>query len=146
MADKIIKRPDTPLAETPTPNFSFTSRYEKVQTNQAKNEKAGKVPAGLNVSDGKATAKPYEKRFIPADKNRSDALIVDSGNKTVKKSVTGSQKSREDLRTSFVKDSTDTMQRRNSNSNFYNVASGSKKDLSESDKKSLISLGKAKIK
>lgn len=145
MADKIIKRPDTPLAETPTPNFSFTSRYEKVQTNQAKNEKGGKVPAGLNVSDGKATPKPYEKKFIPADKNRSDALIVDSGNKTVKKSVTGSQSSRESLRKEYVRDSTDTMQRRNNNANYYNVTSGSKKNLTSADKKDLLKLRKANI-
>jgi hypothetical protein len=142
---KSVFRPDSPLATSPDPGFSLTSKFSRVKSSQDKNEKSGVTPSGLNISNGKATAKPYEKRFIAADKNRSDALIVDSGNKTVKKSVTGSQSSRENLRKEFVRDSTDTMQRRNNNANYYNVTSGSKKDLTDKDKKDLLKLGKAKL-
>ena len=140
-----IKRPDTPLANTPEPIFSLTQRFDKAKEVQDKNEKTGKTLSGLNVKDGAATAKPYEKKFIPASDKRSDASIVDGGGKTIKTSATGSQKSREDLRTSFVKDSTDTMSRRNKNANYYNVTSGSKKNLSDADKKSLIQLRKGKL-
>ena len=45
MADKIVKRPDTPLAATPEPNFSLTSRFSKVKNAQDKNEKADNTPA-----------------------------------------------------------------------------------------------------
>ena len=140
-----IKRPDTPLANTPEPIFSLTQRFDKAKEVQDKNEKAGNTLSGLNVKDGVATAKPYEKKFIAANNKRSDASIVDGGGKTIKTSATGSQKSREDLRTSFVKDSTDTMSRRNKNANYYNVTSGSKKNLSDADKKSLIQLRKGKL-
>jgi hypothetical protein len=139
-----IKRPDTPLAPTPEPTFSLTPKFDKVKKNQDTNEKAGKTPSGLNVKDGVATAKPYEKKFISASDRKSDASIVDGGNKTVKTSVSGSKKSRENLRREYVKDSTDTMDRRNKNANYYNVTSGSKKNLTDADKKGLISLGKAK--
>jgi hypothetical protein len=145
MADKIIKRPDTPLAATPEANFSLTSRFSKVKNAQDKNEKAGSTPSGLNVSEGKATVKPYEKKFVPASKERGDASIVDGGGKTIKTSISGSQKSREDLRREYVKDSTDTMQRREKNANYYNVTSGSKKNLTAADKKDLLKLGKAKL-
>lgn len=139
-----IKRPDTPLANTPDPIFSLTPKYDKVKKIQDANEKAGKIPSGLNAKDGVATAKPYEKKFIPASDKRSNASIVDGGGKIIKTSISGSKKSREDLRTSFVKDSTDTMSRRNKNANYYNVTSGSKKVLTDAEKKALVSQGKAK--
>jgi len=132
MPDKVIKRPDTPLATSPEANFSLTSKFDRAKKVQDTNEKSGYAPSGLNVKDGVAKAKPYEKKFIPASSKKSDASIVDGGGKTTKTSITGSKKSREDLRASFVKDSTDTMDRRNKNANFYNLTSGSKKSLSDS--------------
>jgi hypothetical protein len=44
-----------------------------------------------------------------------------------------------------VKDSTDTMDRRNKNANYYNVTSGSKKNLSDADKKGLVSQKKGRL-
>lgn len=141
---KKINRPDTPLASTPEAPFSLTSRFSKVKNTQDNNEKSGKTPSGLDVKDGVAKAKPYEKKFIPASDKRSNASIVDGGGKTTKTSISGSKKSREDLRTSFVKDSTDTMDRRNKNANYYNITSGSKKVLTDAEKKALVKQGKAK--
>jgi hypothetical protein len=145
MPDTKNIRPDTPLAATPEASFSLTSRFSKVKNAQDKNEKKGSIPSGLDVSDGKATVKPYEKKFIPASDKRSNASIADGGGKTIKTSISGSKKSREDLRTSFVKDSTDTMQRREKNANYYNITSGSKQNLTDAEKKSLVKQGKAKL-
>lgn len=142
---KKITRPDTPLAPTPEAKFELTSRFDKVKKVQDANEKAGKTPSGLDVKDGVATAKPYEKRFIAANEKRSNSIVVDGSNKTIKTSTPGSQSSRENLRREYVKDSTDTMDRRNKNANYYNVTSGSKKNLSDVDKKDLISLRKGKL-
>jgi hypothetical protein len=139
-----VKRPDTPLAETPAPMFEFTQRYEKTKQKQDANEKTGAKPSGLDVKDGVAKAKPYEKKFIPASDKKSNASIVDAGGKTIKTSISGSQSSRDNLRRDFVSDSTDTMNRRNKNANYYNVSSGSKKNLTDADKKTLLSMGKAK--
>jgi len=138
-------RPDTPLAATPEAEFSLTPRYDKAKKTQDTNEMVGKTPSGLDVRNGRATAKPYEKKFIPANDKRSNSVIVDSKNKIIKTSTTGSQGSRENLRREFVKDSTDTMQRRNKNANYYNVTSGSKKELSDSDKKGLVSQKKGRL-
>lgn len=140
-----VKRPDTPLATSPEANFSYTQRFEKAKSNQDKNESQGKVTPGIKASKGVATVKPYEKKFIPASKERGNASIVDEGGKTIKTSTTGSQKSRDDLRTSFVRDSTDTMKRREKNANYFNITSGSKKVLADADKKTLVKMGKAKI-
>ena len=145
MIDKKYNRPDTPLAPTPEAEFSLTSRYDKAKKTQDTNEMAGKTPSGLDVRNGRATAKPYEKKFIPASDKKSNAAIVDSKNKTIKTSTTGSQGSRENLRREFVRDSTDTMQRREKNANYYNVTSGSKKVLSDSDKKGLLSQKKGTL-
>lgn len=145
MLDKKYNRPDTPLAATPEAEFSLTSRYDKAKKTQDTNEKMSKTPSGLDVKDGKATVKPYEKKFIPASDKKSNAAIVDSKNKTIKTSTTGSQGSRENLRREFVRDSTDTMQRREKNANYYNVTSGSKKVLSDADKKGLLSQKKGRL-
>jgi len=142
---KKIKRPDTPLAATPEAEFSLTPRFDAVRKNQDSNEKKGYVPSGLDVKDGVAKAKPYEKKFVAANEKRSNSIVVDGGGKTIKTSTPGSQSSRENLRREYVKDSTDTMDRRNKNANYYNVTSGSKKDLTDADKKGLISLRKGRL-
>lgn len=138
-------RPDTPLAATPEAKFSHTDTWQRTKNVQDANEKKGNTPSGIDVKNGVATAKPYEKKFVPASDKRTNASITDSNNKTIASSKEGSKKSISELRSSFVKDSTDTMNRRNSNANYYNLTSGSKKNLSDSDKKTLLTGGKIKL-
>jgi hypothetical protein len=137
-----IKRPDTPLAETPNAEFSYTKKFSE---SKKKIEKAS-AAKGITVSNNTASAKPYEKKFIPADKKRTNAIIVDGNGKTVKSanSKIGSRASNEKLYKEFKRDSTDTMKRRERNANFRNVNTGSKKNLTASDLKSLKDLGKIK--
>jgi hypothetical protein len=144
MPDTKPKRPDTPLATTPEANFSLTSRFSKIKSNQDANEKRGATTSGLNISNGKATVKPYEKKFISASDKRGNASIVDGGGKTIKTSITGSKLSAKELQADYKKDSTDTIQRREKNANYYNITSGSKKNLTDAEIKELIKLGKAK--
>jgi hypothetical protein len=143
MPNKKYNRPDTPLAATPEAEFELTPKYDKVKKVQDANEKKGLGYPGLDIKNGVATPKPYEKKFIAANDKRSNSIIVDSKNKIIKTSTSGSQSSRENLRREYVKDSTDTMDRRNRNANYYNVTSGSKKQLSAADKKSLLAQKKA---
>lgn len=138
------KRPDTPLATSPDANFSYTQKFASKKAIQDKNEAQGKVTPGIKVSNGEGTAKPYEKKFIPASKDRSNASIVDGGGKTIKTSIPGSKKSQDDLRTTFKSDSTSTMQSRNKNANFRNLTAGSKKKLTDEDKRTLVLTGRAR--
>jgi hypothetical protein len=137
-----IKRPDTPLAETPNSDFSYTKKFSERKKNIEKSSAA----KGITVSNNIASAKPYEKKFIPADKKRTNAIIVDGKGKTVKSanSKIGSRASNEKLYKEFKRDSTDTMKRRERNANFRNINTGSKKKLTASDLKSLKDLGKIK--
>jgi hypothetical protein len=137
-----IKRPDTPLAETPNSDFSYTKKFSE----RKKNIEKATVAKGITVSNNTATAKPYEKKFVPADAKRTKALIVDSSGKTVKTatSKSGVKTGNERLYREFKRDSTDTMKRRERNANFRNVNTGSKKKLTASDLKSLKDLGKIK--
>ena len=139
------KRPDTPLAESPEATFEYTKKYSERKKVIEKNP----AQSGVKVSSsGTATAKPYEKKFIPADSKRIRAIVVDGKGKVVKQadSAVGKRSSNEKLYREYKKDSTDTMDRRNRNANFRNINTGAKKDLSASDKKILANLGKIKTK
>lgn len=141
----IYKRPDTPLAETPDPRMSYTDSWQKTKNVQDANEKKGKTTPGIEVKDGVAKAKPYEKKYIPASDKRTNAVITDGKNNIINSSKEGSKKSISNLRNTYVKDSTETMNRRNNNANYYNLTSGSKKQLTNLDKKSLLKTGKARL-
>ena len=137
------KRPDTPLAESPEANFEYTKKYSERKKIIEKNP----AQSGVKVSSsGTATAKPYEKKFIPADNKRTRAMVVDSKGGKVKESKGVTRKANEQLYREYKKDSTDTMDRRNRNANFRNVNTGVKKELSSSDRKMLANLGKIKSK
>ena len=82
------KRPDTPLASTPDSDIEYTKKFSKSKKKYEENEKKGLTPKGISVSNGAATAKPYEKKFIKADKTRTSAVIVDSTGKKVKTATT----------------------------------------------------------
>ena len=136
------KRPDTPLAETPNAEFSYTKKYSESKKKIEKN-----TPTNVKVSaSGTSSAKPYEKKFVPADAKRTRASIVDSSGKTVKTatSKSGVKTGNERLYREFKRDSTDTMNRRNKEANFRNVNTGAKKNLTASDLKTLKDLGKIK--
>jgi hypothetical protein len=137
------KRLDTPLAASPEAKFSYTKKF----TDSKKKMEKAPAMSGVKVSaSGTSSAKPYEKKFIPADKKRTNAVIVDSKGKTVKAadSKKGSKSANEKLYKEFKRDSTDTMKRRERNANFRDVNTGAKKNLTASDLKSLKDLGKIK--
>ena len=132
-------------------NVEYTKKFSSEKKKYEDNEKKGKLPSGINVSKGSATAKPYEKKFlagqaessnkkIPTDPKRTKAIIVDGKGKSIKVANKGN----EQLYREYKRDSTNTMNMRNKNANFYNVQTGTKKNLTSSDKKILVNLGKAK--
>lgn len=137
------KRPDTPLAASPDANFEYTKKYSD---SKKKIEKAP-VISGIKVSTtGTSSAKPYEKKFIPADSKRTRAMIVDGKGSKVKESKGVTRKSNEQLYREYKRDSTNTMDRRNRNANFRNISTGKKDNLSAADLKTLKSLDKIKKK
>lgn len=139
------KRPDTPLAASPEAEFSYTKRF----TDSKKRIEKSSAPSGVKVSaSGTSSAKPYEKKFVPADKKRTNAMIVDGKGKVVKTadSKVGSRAANEKLYREYKRDSTDTMNRRNRNANFRDVNTGKKENLTASDLKTLKDLGKIKKK
>lgn len=140
-----IKRPEAPV------DVEYTKKFSSSKKTYEANEKKGLTPKGINVSKGSATAKPYEKKFlagraesgnkkIPTDPKRTKAIIVDGKGKSIKVANKGN----EQLYREYKRDSTNTMNMRNKNANFYNVQTGTKKNLTSSDKKTLVNLKKAK--
>lgn len=130
--------------------IEYTKKFSESKKTIESNEKKGVTPKGLNVSKGLATSKPYEKKFlagkaessnkkIPTDSKRTKAIIVDGKGKSVKVANKGN----EQLYREYKRDSTNTMNMRNKNANFYNVQTGAKKNLTNSDKKILVDLKKA---
>ena len=141
-----VKKALTGIKATPSSEVEYTKRYSSSKKKYEENEKKGLIPKGINVSKGSATAKPYEKKFIKSDNARTSAMIVDSSGSKVKTATTnkGSDYGNKMLYREYQRDSTDTMNRRNKNANFYNVQTGTKKNLTNSDKKILVDLKKAK--
>jgi hypothetical protein len=135
------KRPDTPLAKSTDPEISYNKKYSD------RKKLIEKTPpqSGVEVSPtGTATAKPYEKKFVPATAKRTRSMIIDAKGKVVKaaESSIGPKTANKNLYREYQRDSTNTMDRRNRNANFRNINVGSKKELSDSDKKSLLGLKK----
>jgi hypothetical protein len=130
--------------ESSTSDVSYTKKFTETKK---KVEKAAPVK-GVTVSKGNASAKPYEKKFIPADGKRTAAVIVDGKGNTVKKATSrvGQKTANERLYREFKRDSTNTMNSRNANANFRNISVGAKKNLTAKDKDTLSSLGKIKKK
>jgi hypothetical protein len=137
------KRPDTPLAASPDANVEYTKKY----SDSKKRIEKAPAPAGVKVSTtGTSSAKPYEKKFIPADSKRTRAIIVDGKGAKVNEAKGVTRRSNEQLYREYKRDSTNTMDRRNRNANFRNISTGKKDNLSASDLKTLKTLDKIKKK
>jgi hypothetical protein len=135
-----------PIKETTSIEYNkkFTESSKKINANV----KSGALEkSGVVSKDSKATVKPYEKKFIPADKGRTYALVVDGKGSTVKTAnkKLGSDTANKRLYKEFQRDSTDTMNRRNANLNFVKVNTGKKESLTTKDVNSLKDMGKIKV-
>lgn len=124
-----------------------TEKYIKGKKKYKENAEKGSVNSGLNVdaATGVATAKPYEKKFV-ANRTTNGASIIGGDNKTTATATSyGQGREVEALRKKFVSDSTSTMNRRNSNAEFYNANSGGTKfeNLNNKQKEDLKRIGKA---
>lgn len=128
--------------------IELTEKYTKGVKNLKKKREEGKTDTGLNIdkTTGFATAKPYEKKFVP-NKVTKGASIISSDNKTVATATSyGQGKEVENLRKKFVSDSAYTMNRRNKSAELYNATSGGTKpdNLNSRQISSLVKLNKAK--
>ena len=98
---------------------------------RAANSKTDMQGISIDPKTGKASAKQYEKKFVPGGKGtgRSSAMVVDGSGKTSKVASTskGADYGNEALYKEFKKDSTATMNARNANARFYNVQAGKEK-------------------
>lgn len=127
----------SPMKQTHGEDAELTERgaasRKKVIENAPKRAASKKDPQGISVDPktGRASAKPYEKKFIKGGKGtrRSSAMIVDGSGKTSKVASTskGADYGNEALYKEFKKDSTATMNSRNANARFYNVQAGKEK-------------------
>ena len=118
-------------------NVELTEEYSKSVKKKAearskagqKNLNSNSQGISIDAASGVARAKPYEKKFVAADKNKSASAIVSGEGKTIKQAsgYAGKQKqNNENLRKEFVKDSLSTMNSRNRNAEQYNITSGAK--------------------
>ena len=127
--------------------IELTERYTKGVKKYKEQRNKGNVDSSLNVdaTTGFATAKPYEKKFVP-NKVTKGASIIGGDNKAVATATSyGQGREVENLRKRFVSDSTNTMKDRTRKADLYNAFGGgtSPDKLSESQKKSLVSTSKA---
>lgn len=127
--------------------IELTEKYTKGKKSLEIQRDRGNVDTGLNVDQttGFATAKPYEKSFVPATSKSQQAHIVGGDKKTVS-SASSYGGGADKLRREFTSDSASTMNRRNMNAELYNATSGgtSPDKLSKNQASSLVGLGKAK--
>jgi len=134
----------SPMKQTSDPEYTKTG-YDKLK-NIKKNlkDKAGRAGIekvqGLVVDPitGKASAKPYEKSYSAGKSGQQDRVMT--GDKKIAKSSStkkGIDFGKKELRKEFVKDSTNTMNRRNRNANAINVSAGNKKKLTKADLESM---------
>ena len=128
--------------------IELTERYSKGKKKYEEQRKKGNVDSGLNVdvTTGFATAKPYEKKFVPNKVTKGASIIGGDNKATATASSYGQGREVENLRKKFVSDSTSTMNRRNRNAEFYNANSGgtSPDNLSGRQTRDLLSIGKVR--
>lgn len=136
----------------------YTEGVKKYSKNLQKNKKSVEDGNGINIQGNKATAKPYEKKFVPS-KNRgnSSALIVGKDGKSFgdsessltpneRKNSEGGKAGREKaLYRRYQSDSTSTMNARQKNADFYNLNSGANPEPNQAGKETLVRMGKAKL-
>ena len=134
----------SPMKQESDPEYTKTG-YDKVtkirENLKNKNSRSNmekQQGVSIDPATGKASAKPYEKSYSPGKKGQQDA-IVSGDKKTVKSSsiTKGVDFGKKELRKEFVRDSTDTMNRRTRNANAINVSAGKKKNLSKADLESM---------
>ena len=147
----------TPFMQQKT-DIELTSKYDQGKAKLKTQREKGATPPGLNVDSKTAFASPkgYEKTFEePSVENAFTARIKDSKGNQVGSAktesvagnmVTGGGKGVEALRKQFAKEKSFTEGSRHSNADFYNATSGgtSPNKLSEGQKKTLMTLSKAK--
>jgi hypothetical protein len=138
IAEKVL-----PKKTEPTYTRKFTEGAKKIDANVKKGALKG---SGVVPSNDEATLKPYEKKFIPAGNGNTYAKIIDGQGKVVKTAdnKVGANTSNERLRAEFLRDSTNTMNRRKANLNFVKVNTGKKQNLTQADLKMLLDLSKIK--
>ena len=138
-----VKNP--PMKQTSDPEYTKTG-YDKLK-NIRKNlkDKDGRASIekvnGVKIDPvtGKASATPYEKTYS-AGKSGQQARVLTGDKKIAKSSSTkkGIDFGKKELRKEFLRDSTDTMNRRNRNANAINVSAGNKKKLTKADLDSML--------
>lgn len=135
----------SPLMQT---DIELTSKYDKGKEILKKRRQEGSAPSGLNVDSKTAVATPkgYEKKLVTQPSG--DTFIVDGSGKTIKSAKANKFNSKDvdALKKEYEKEKSSTSKYRKSNSEFYNANSGgtSSNSLSEGQKRSLMSIGKAR--
>jgi hypothetical protein len=134
-----------------TENFSRGVKKKAIARGKSSAEALKNNSQGIVIdpASGKATAKGYEKKFVPADnKGKNTASIVSGEGKTVKQASGYAGKSKENsekLYKEYKSDSTSTMNTRNRNAEQYNITSGSKSPdkANARERRLLVKLGQA---
>lgn len=138
--------------ETSSSNrFELTKDYvnakDKMQSNA--NTSAGKSYTeknqGITLSKESLEAKPepFKRKVITAGGSTGTTRIMSSDGKSVKYEGRSNMQATKDALSKNDSQTKDTNSRRESNSNYYNINSGAKKDLDTKDKETLVRNSKA---
>lgn len=131
--------------------IELTKKYTDSRDNMEKNleSNTGKnfteKAQGISIDKEKMAAKPIivKRKIIKSGGENGTTKILSEDGKTVKyEGRSNMSATKEALREIENKDQ-DTNNRRENNSNYYNISSGAKKDLDREDSGRLVKIGKA---
>ncbi len=147
---KMVKKPfeNSSLDIELTP--SYNSGVNNIKKNYEKSSEDVKEDTVQGISVESKTLKSTPKTFVrkvitSGDENGTTKILSSDGSKTIYEGRTRLKDTKEALEKNR-KEVEDTQERREFNSNFFNVNSGSKQNLNDKDKKILVKIGKAVIK
>lgn len=128
-----------------TKKFSDTKEKmeEKISKNRSNMVEDKIQGININKTELKAAPKKFLRKVIKSGGETGMTKILSDDGKTVKYEGRSNMKATKDALIQNEKQSADTNERREKNSNFYNVSSGAKKDLTKEDKEGLVRIGSA---
>lgn len=139
------------LESTAENKLELTQKYSKGKEDYKKNlqstigntKEDKEQGISINKNEMKATPKIFVRKVIKSGGDNGTTKILSEDGKSVNYEGRSNMKATQDAVTKNEKQTTDINSRREYNANNYDVQSGAKKKVTESDVDSLVGLGKA---
>jgi hypothetical protein len=123
-----------------TKHYSDSQKKMQNAADSPDKKKVAESAQGISIDNKSLSAKPklFKRKIISSGGENGSTRIMSSDGKTVKYEGRTNMQATKDAIKNNSKDEKYTNARRESNSNYYNVNSGAKKDLDKEDKETLV--------